>query len=204
MEPRTHYQASFTPRQALSIFIGLLLALGLAYFFGLRTGLAGREAEESIADAGVAAAPAGGPPEAASAAGGDTGEHLVFPAPVTGVAPQGSAAAPTAPPVIRPFEDGEGAPPARAAAVVATPRPPASGGFRVQVVSVSSRADADALARRLSRRGFSAHVEPGVTASGAVYRVRVGPFATREEAAGAASRLAGEGRRETWIVPPGQ
>lgn len=201
MEPRTHYQISFTPRQAMSLFVGLLVALALAYFFGLRTGLAGREAE-SVADAGVAAAPNAAASEEASTTGTSGGEHLVFPAPVTGVAPHVSPV-PTAPVVIRPFEDGEGGA-ARAAAAVATPRPPASRGFRVQVVSVSSRPDADALARRLTRSGFAAHVEPGRSSSGAVYRVRIGPFATREEAAGAASRLAAEGRRETWIVPPGQ
>ena len=35
MEPRTHYQISLTARQAVGIFVGLLLALGLAFFFGL-------------------------------------------------------------------------------------------------------------------------------------------------------------------------
>jgi cell division septation protein DedD len=194
VEPRTHYQVSFTPRQALSLFVGLLVALGLAYFFGLRTGLAGR-GPDTVADAAAAEEV-----NAPAAAGGD---HLVFPAPVTGVAPQASAV-PTAPAVIQPFEDGEGGSPARAPVAAATLRPSPSGGFRVQVISVSSRADADAEARRLSRRGFSAHVEQGRSASGAVYRVRVGPYATREEAAGAASRLAAEGRRDTWIVPPGQ
>ncbi len=200
MEPRTHYQVSFTPRQALSLFVGLLFALGLAYFFGLRTGLAGRETESVVADASAAPGP-GGEAEDANAPTTAGGEHLVFPAPVTGVAPHGSVV-PTAPAVIQPFEDG-GAP-ARAPIAVATPRRAPSGGFRVQVVSVSSRSDAAALARRLSRRGFPAHVEPGRSAAGAVYRVRVGPFPTREEAAGAASRLAEEGRRDTWIVPPGQ
>jgi cell division septation protein DedD len=203
VEPRTHYQVSFTPRQALSLFVGLLVALGLAYFFGLKTGLAGRAAEETLADAGPEPIAQAAATQAEEPAGA-TGEHLVFPAPVTGVAPHASPVPTTAPAVIRPFEDGEGGSSARPPAAVTTPRPPASGGFRVQVVSVSSRADADALARRLSGRGFSARVEPGRSASGAVYRVRVGPFATREQAAEAASRLAGEGRRDTWIVPPGQ
>ena len=203
MEPRTHYQVSFTPRQALSLFIGLLVALGLAYFFGLRTGLAGREADETLADAGAvpvaqaASTETGGP-------SGTTGEHLVFPAPVTGVAPHVTPPPTAAPAVIRPFEDGEGSAPVPPPVAVATARPPASGGFRVQVVSVSSRADADALARRLSGRGFPARVEPGKSGTNAVYRVRVGPFATRDQAAGAAARLAAEGRRDTWIVPPGQ
>lgn len=201
MEPRTHYQVSFTPRQALSLFVVLLLALGLAYFFGLRTGLAGRDPEIPVADASTAGPPGTAEDATPPDAGGS--EHLVFPAPVTGV-PGPGAAVPTAPAVIQPFEDGGEGAPAPAPVAVATPRPPASGGFRVQVVSVSSRADADALARRLSGEGFRAAVEPGRSASGAVYRVRVGPFATREEAAQTASRLAAAGRRDTWIVPPGQ
>ena len=203
MEPRTHYQVSFTPRQALSLFIGLLVALGLAYFFGLKTGLAGRGAGETLADAGAVPVADASSTEAGDSAG-TTGEHLVFPAPVTGVAPHATPPLTAAPAVIRPFEDGGEGAPARAPVAVATPRPPASGGFRVQVVSVSSRADADALARRLSGQGFPARVEPGKSGASAVYRVRVGPFATRERAAEAASRLAAEGRRDTWIVPPGQ
>ncbi|HVE66386.1 MAG TPA: SPOR domain-containing protein [Thermoanaerobaculia bacterium] len=203
MEPTTHYQVSFTPRQALSIFVGLLFALGLAYFFGLKTGLAGREADETVTDAG--AAPLAGPASAEpAAAAGTTGDHVVFPAPVTGVAPHATPVPTPAPAVIRTFEDGQGAAHVGAPVSVPTTRAPSSGGFRVQVVSVSSRADADAFARRLSSRGFAARVEPGSGASGAVYRVRVGPFATRAEASNAAARLAAEGRRDTWIVPPGQ
>lgn len=203
MEPRTHYQVSFTPRQALSLFVGLLVALGLAYFFGLKTGLAGPAAEETIAEAGTV--PGGDAPSTeAGEPAGTTGEHLVFPAPVTGVAPHVTPPLTAVPAVIRPFEDGEGSAPAPPPVTVATARPPASGGFRVQVVSVTSRADADALARRLTGQGFPARVEPGKSGAGAVYRVRVGPFATREQAAEAASRLAAEGRRDTWIVPPGQ
>ena len=202
MEQRTHYQVSFTPRQALTLFVGLLVALGLAYFFGLRTGLAGGEPEGVVAATCEVPDPAGAS-EDPKAAEGTGSEHLVFPAPVTGVPAPGSAV-PTAPAVIQTFEDGEGGGTAPAPVAVATPRPPASGGFRVQVLSVSSRADADAEARRLSRQGFPARVEPGRTGSGAVYRVRVGPFATREEAAAAASLLAAEGQRDTWIVPPGQ
>ncbi len=105
------------------------------------------------------------------------------------------------------FEDGEGGAPPRPSprpAAAPSPRAPAVGAFRVQVISVSSRAEAEAEARKLSRSGFSARVEPGSGAKGPIYRVRVGPFATREEAVRATQRLAAEGRRDAWIVPPGQ
>ena len=194
--PRTHYQVSFTARQALSLFVGLLAALAVAYFFGLMTGLSGSEPQE-----------AGGAPasEEAPAASAGSGDRAAFPIPVTA-----APAAPAAPASsVQVFEDGEGGAPPRptarpAAASAPSPRAPAAGGFRVQVISVSSRAEADAEAKRLSRRGFSARVEPGSGPKGLIYRVRVGPFASREEAVRATERLAAEGRRETWIVPPGQ
>ena len=210
-EPRTHYQVSFTSKQALSLFVGLLAALALAYFFGLMTGLSGRETRE-------AAAPPSETPTAVErvAAAPGTGEHVVFPAPVT-AAPieKAPAGAPVA--KVQVFEDGETAAPSRRAAPPATSatRSPAresaakaetsgAGGFRVQIVSVSSRSEADAEAARLSRRGFSARVEPGTGSKGTIYRVRVGPFASREEAERASQRLAAEGRRGAWIVPPSQ
>jgi cell division septation protein DedD len=204
--PRTHYQVSFTSKQALSLFVGLLAALALAYFFGLMTGLSGNEGPEAVAT------PAPTPPaEQVASAVGTTGERVDFPPPVTAVPGSGTPV----PSTVHVFEDGEGEgtrparptprpAPASAAASEPVPKAPATGGFRVQVISVSSRAEAEEEAKRLSRRGFSVRVEPGTGPRGTIYRVRVGPFATREEATRASERLGAEGRRDTWIVPPGQ
>lgn len=208
--PRTHYQVSFTSKQALSLFVGLLAALALAYFFGLMTGLSGNNAAEPVA----AASPTPAPEEAPAAAGG-TGERGAFPIPVTAAVPPAEAAASApapapAPSRVQVFEDGEGGAPVRptfrapAAAASTVPRGASNGSFRVQVISVSSRAEAEAEAKKLSRAGFSARVEPGSGSKGPIFRVRVGPFATREEAVRAKERLAAEGRRDTWIVPAGQ
>ena len=208
MEPRTHYQVSFTARQALSLFVGLLVALALAYFFGLMTGLSGQEPREAAITPSETRA-AG---ERASPAAPGTGEHVVFPAPITAVAVGQSPTG--APAKVQVFEDGEGGPPAVRPAPAAT-RPPArasaakressaSGGFRVQIVSVSSRSEADAEAARLTRRGFPARVEPASGPKGSVYRVRVGPYSTRREAEQANRRLSSEGHRGAWIVSPGQ
>ena len=146
------------------------------------------------------------------AAAPGTGEHVVFPAPVT-AAPIEKAPA-GAPAKVQVFEDGETAAPSRRAEMpptrqaaresAAKAETSGAGGFRVQIVSVSSRSEADAEAARLSRRGFSARVEPGTGSKGTIYRVRVGPFASREEAERASQRLAAEGRRGAWIVPPSQ
>lgn len=201
-DPRTHYQVSFTAKQAMALFVGLLFALGLAYFFGLMTGLSGRDAD-APAEGAPRDAVAGLPPPASppgAVAGGAPGGELAFPVPVTA---EPSSGGPTpAPRTVQLFEDGSSdSPPARATAATRVAK---EGGFRIQVVSVSSRADADGVAARLARQGFPARVEPGSGPKGTVYRVRVGPFSTREEAARAVDRLAAAGRREAWIVPPGQ
>jgi cell division septation protein DedD len=233
-EPRTHYQVSFTGKQALSLFVGLLAALGLSYFFGLMTGLSGREPAGAAATQmaeNTAQPPAPTPATGAVAeepSGGPARENLTFPVPVTAARPpaQPRASQPQPGPrtTIHVFEDGEGAegaperPTPRAAVERPTaprsapqrtipPRgaPPApAGGFRIQVLSVSSRADAEAEAAKLTRSGLPARVEPGNGPRGTVYRVRVGPFATREEAEQANRRLSSQGRRDAWIVPPGQ
>ena len=41
-EPRTHYQLTLTSRQAVGLFAGLLVALGIAFSLGLMTGLSQR------------------------------------------------------------------------------------------------------------------------------------------------------------------
>jgi DedD protein len=210
-EGRTHYQVSFTPGQGLAVFLVLLGSLAGAYFFGLMTGLAGRD-EPAVADA---AAAAGVPAEEA------------FPTPVLGIQPgaPGRASAPpaasqagSAPPGrVQLFEDrseGEAAVPASPGShdpaeaqrgTVGSPEPP-GGGFWVQVVSLSSERDARARTARLVQRGYPAVVAPGPAAAGkgTVYRVRVGPFPRREEAARAAARLSAEEKTETWIVPSGR
>jgi cell division septation protein DedD len=203
----THYQVSFTARQALSLFIGLLAVLGLSYFFGLMTGLSGREAPERSNSSEIAsnAAQIPAPPPSTGGANPAT-ESLAFPVPVTAARSAGGPA-PLPPKTVQLFEDGESGAPESAPVRtrVATPRrEPASGGFRVQVLSVSSKADADAEAARLSRQGLPARVEPGTGPRGVVYRVRVGPYTTREEAEEASRRLSSQGRRDTWIVRPGQ
>jgi cell division septation protein DedD len=202
-DPPTHYQVSFTAKQGLSLFVGLLAVLGASYFFGLMTGLSGRETTETAQNAELPTPTA--PP--AAGAGGGADENLAFPIPVT--AARGAGGRPPSAPTgtIHAFEDGEGGGPQPSPGGRVTPAVPAkaaSGGFRVQVLSVSSRADAEAEAARLSRSGLAARVEPGSGPRGTVYRVRVGPFSTREEAEQASRRLSSQGRRDTWIVPPGQ
>jgi cell division septation protein DedD len=74
----------------------------------------------------------------------------------------------------------------------------------VQVLSLSSRRQAETRSVRLAARGYRVAVLPAQGLKGPVYRVRVGPFETREQAARAAERLSREEGTETWIVPSGQ
>jgi cell division septation protein DedD len=70
----------------------------------------------------------------------------------------------------------------RAPAPATTPPTTSSGArFRVQITAVRTAASADAIARKLTARGF-----PAVTVEeGGLYKVRVGSYATKAEAAAA-------------------
>jgi cell division septation protein DedD len=72
----------------------------------------------------------------------------------------------------------------------------------VQVAALSQRAGADALAIDLATRGYTAQVFGAgeIGASDALFRVRVGRYRTREEAARAAARLEADGFAGAWIV----
>ncbi len=202
-EPRTHYQVSFTSRQAVLLFVVVLAALTGAYFLGLLTGLAGRQPAGSPAVSAAAAVPT------ATAAA-----ERVKPAPTAPPA----APEQTPPPAVAAREPGgtEGlqffedrpAEPAPAAATPSRQAPPsakAAGGFWVQILSTRSEREAKSRRATLSRHGYSAIVETARAARGPIlYRVRVGPFESREEASKAAQTLEQKEKAKTWIVPPGE
>jgi cell division protein FtsN len=105
-------------------------------------------------------------------------------------------------------EPGAGPRPVRAAkAPAARPAPaqlagPAPGGdgdaWTVQVSAYRSRALAEELRSRLAARGFDAHVFPSITEDGRPrYRVRVGAYASRNDA----ERVASELRTERGLNP---
>ena len=207
-EPQTHYQLSFTARQALTLFVGLLLLLGVAYFLGLMTGLAGREAPKTAAVAPTAIPERSESPRVAAAAPTPirpirTASSTIppFPKPVLGREP-------TSAPNLQFFEDRAESEAAASVSPTArpaqgkTPAPVAiAGDFWVQVLSVSSEREARSRRDKLIRRGYRARVLPAEGPRGTVFRVRVGPYGTREEAARASGRLSQEERVQTWIVP---
>jgi cell division protein FtsN len=79
-------------------------------------------------------------------------------------------------------------------------RAPKEGSFVVQVASLRSRGEADAIARRLSSKGFPSFVTTPGSGGPRVYRVRVGKFVDRREAETIARRLEKEEQFKPWIT----
>ncbi len=90
------------------------------------------------------------------------------------------------------------APPSPPTAPASAPAAPGSG-YAVQVAALNVRSEADAIAKRLSSKGYSAYVQaPSGTTS--VFRVRVGAFKTRHEAETVAAKLQKEEQFKPWIT----
>jgi DedD protein len=77
---------------------------------------------------------------------------------------------------------------------------PAASGYAVQIAALNIRTEAEAIARRLSSKGYSAYVIPPASGTPAVFRVRVGKFGTRREAETVAARLQKEEQFKPWIT----
>ncbi|MEQ1757856.1 MAG: SPOR domain-containing protein [Vicinamibacterales bacterium] len=73
---------------------------------------------------------------------------------------------------------------------------PGGAGFVVQVAATPRRAEADAIRARLQKKGYPAFV----TTAGRVFRVRVGKYKDRAEAAGVSKRLETEERFKPWVT----
>ena len=93
------------------------------------------------------------------------------------------------------------APPAPAAAPPkATPAPAAVGGpIAVQVGAFATRKEADALAKKLSGRGYAVYVMNPMDDK-KVYRVRVGNYSTADEAQRVSARLTQQEKLKPWIT----
>ena len=98
--------------------------------------------------------------------------------------------------------------PARAAAPAAPPPAPAAAssnepagqGFAVQIAALNVRSEADAIAKRLSSKGYAAYVMTPANGTPAVFRVRVGKFTTRHEAETVAAKLQKEEQFKPWVT----
>ena len=77
---------------------------------------------------------------------------------------------------------------------------PAGPGYAVQIAALNERNEAEAIAKRLSSKGYSAYVLSPASGTPAVYRVRVGKFPTRREADAMAARLKREEQFNPWVT----
>jgi len=67
-------------------------------------------------------------------------------------------------------------------------------GFAVQLAAFADDKGANALAGRLKKSGYAAYTEPLKTSKGTLWRVRVGPYPSREAALAARDKLKTEGQ----------
>ena len=92
-------------------------------------------------------------------------------------------------------------PPAAAASTPATPAAePGGQGFAVQIAALNVRSEADAIAKRLSSKGYTAYVLTPQSGTPSVFRVRVGKFNTRREAESVAAKLQKEEQFKPWVT----
>jgi cell division septation protein DedD len=77
---------------------------------------------------------------------------------------------------------------------------PAGAGFAVQIAALNVRGDAEAIAKRLSSKGYAAYVMSPPAGAPTVFRVRIGKFSTRREAENVASKLQKEEQFKPWVT----
>jgi len=138
------------------------------------------------------AAPAATPPGEPSAPAPHTTTPAATPAPVAAPAAEAEAVAtaPPAPPPAPHTDDG-----ARAQALLegkAAPAP-ASGRFVVQVGAYSDDAALRSARQRVEKLGLKTYTQVVETGAGKRTRVRIGPYASRDEADAAAAKVKGAG-----------
>jgi DedD protein len=90
--------------------------------------------------------------------------------------------------------------PAHAVAAADAAGEPGGQGFAVQIAALNVRSEADAIAKRLSSKGYAAYVISPANGTPSVYRVRVGKFPTRREAESVAARLQKEEQFKPWVT----
>ena len=92
--------------------------------------------------------------------------------------------------------------PSRVPAVAAqsVPAPPIGDGYAIQVAAMLDHTDADAMAKRLSSKGYNAFILPLSQTTPPRYRVRVGKFKTKHEAETVAAKLQKEEQFNPWIT----
>jgi DedD protein len=143
--------------------------------------------------------PASKPASGSDGSGSSATAASKAPAPVAG----GTAAAIAEPPqsadatkAAKAAEPAKPAVPPKAAEAPKSAEPAAAGpgAYSVQLAAFTDDKGANALAAKLKKAGHPSYIEPYETSRGRVWRVRVGPYPSREAAESARTRLKAEGQ----------
>ena len=89
--------------------------------------------------------------------------------------------------------------PARPAAAASPGEPPGTG-YAVQIAALNVRSEADAIAKRLTSKGYAAYVLSPASGTPQIYRVRIGKFESRREAETMATKLEKEEQFKPWVT----
>jgi cell division septation protein DedD len=83
-----------------------------------------------------------------------------------------------------------------------TPKSPEPGpsSYTVQVAALNVKGEAEAVAKRLTAKGYAAYVSAPQNGAPSVYRVRVGRYGSRREAETIATKLQKEEQFQPWIT----
>jgi DedD protein len=134
-------------------------------------------------------------PEAAPAGPSPTAKPTIKEAPAPAVKdspPAGEAPSAPQPPAAPTKPASEAAPSTPTDAVKGTKTPAAA--FSVQLAAFADDKGANALVNRLKKAGHPAYTEPYTTSRGTLWRVRVGPYVSREAAETARTKLKADGQ----------
>jgi len=187
--PETAVQVPLTRRRVVLLFIVQVVLLGATFLLGFWVGRGQRHLEKQLSTSVT-------PPPVITEPGPSVipvEEPKLSPPPSAGPTPSGtdkrasSSSRPASPPSLsppspRPPTESAPAPPSQpspAPSSAKSPLPPAGGKFVLQVGAYRDSAKAHALVEKLKAQGLPAYMEP---AARGLYRVRVGPYATRREA----------------------
>jgi cell division septation protein DedD len=218
------HEIQLNGKQLVFLFMAATVVSVVIFLCGVLVGRGVRAERGAIPDGTPTAsnvetappAPAAAPPPAAMPAGSDPTKaappaddltyfsRLEKPAPAPEHLKAAAEKAEPPPPKVAPAPPQRTAPPAPAPAESPAAAPevaePAGAGFAVQIAALNVRGDAEAIAKRLSSKGYAAYVMSPPAGAPTVFRVRIGKFPTRREAENVASKLQKEEQFKPWVT----
>jgi cell division septation protein DedD len=226
--PQAHddafHEIQLNGKQLVFLFMAATVVSVVIFLCGVLVGRGVRAERGAIADGTPTAsnvetappAPVTAPPPAATPAGSDPTKaappaddltyfsRLEKPAPAPEHLKAATEKAEPPAPKVAPVAPQRTAPPAPAPAESPAAAPevaePAGAGFAVQIAALNVRGDAEAIAKRLSSKGYAAYVMSPPAGAPTVFRVRIGKFPTRREAENVASKLQKEEQFKPWVT----